>query len=367
MKPVIAESKADLHSASGESFTSRRGRRRRGPDRCVSERRIAANRLNARRSTGPRTSAGKAVVRMNALRHGLDAAPGVLLPGEDPGEREALTRAYREDLRPASAEEEALVDRMAEATWLQRRAEAAAYAAAEEAIATHGPGTDVLVMEASAGGRGPFLRAEGWNCRLTGRFARLVRQFIRVRRATRDASRPRGTNPLTRGRRPSGTPGRSAAQRSAGPDPVPLSMLPAETRSGPALAPDRRGAVAPAGIKAIAQPPNPARSSVTEVAKPSGAGRNPRSLATMAGNKAIAKPGLAPAPSAPMSPARNNPIAPPRVARSLAHAVGAVVAGMVDRPLGLSTGMSNGAEQTHCAGRAEALSPYAARPADGRV
>ena len=37
----------------------------------ASERRIAANRQNARRSTGPRTSDGKNRSRHNALRHGL--------------------------------------------------------------------------------------------------------------------------------------------------------------------------------------------------------------------------------------------------------------------------------------------------------
>jgi hypothetical protein len=36
-----------------------------------SERKIAANRENARRSTGPRTGQGKARARRNALRHGL--------------------------------------------------------------------------------------------------------------------------------------------------------------------------------------------------------------------------------------------------------------------------------------------------------
>ncbi|MFO0887832.1 MAG: hypothetical protein U0790_01670 [Isosphaeraceae bacterium] len=36
--------------------------------------RIEANRRNAQRSTGPRTEAGKDKVRLNALKHGLDAA-----------------------------------------------------------------------------------------------------------------------------------------------------------------------------------------------------------------------------------------------------------------------------------------------------
>jgi hypothetical protein len=39
----------------------------------ISERKLAANRRNAKKSTGPRTSAGKLTVSRNALRHGLAA------------------------------------------------------------------------------------------------------------------------------------------------------------------------------------------------------------------------------------------------------------------------------------------------------
>lgn len=61
--------------------------------RPISERRLQANRANAKRSTGPRTEAGKAVSRRNAVRHGilsrsLDLPPAVdldsLMQGRSP-------------------------------------------------------------------------------------------------------------------------------------------------------------------------------------------------------------------------------------------------------------------------------------------
>jgi hypothetical protein len=57
----------------------------------ANERRLRANRANAARSTGPRTKAGKAAARLNALRHGL-AASSHYEPGADQ-EIEALARA----------------------------------------------------------------------------------------------------------------------------------------------------------------------------------------------------------------------------------------------------------------------------------
>jgi hypothetical protein len=42
----------------------------------TSERKIAANRNIAKKSTGPRSNAGRAVSRRNALRHGLAVSIG---------------------------------------------------------------------------------------------------------------------------------------------------------------------------------------------------------------------------------------------------------------------------------------------------
>ena len=50
----------------------------------ASERKLAANRLNALKSTGPRTDEGKEVSRANAYKHGMTAV--VVIPGEDAGE-----------------------------------------------------------------------------------------------------------------------------------------------------------------------------------------------------------------------------------------------------------------------------------------
>ena len=51
----------------------------------TSERKIAANRKNAKKSTGPRTEAGRATSRQNARRHGL--ATGI---GSDPALRDDI-------------------------------------------------------------------------------------------------------------------------------------------------------------------------------------------------------------------------------------------------------------------------------------
>jgi hypothetical protein len=65
----------------------------------TSERQKAANRANARRSTGPKTPEGKAAVRLNAFRHGL-LARDVVLPEEDLDAFEDLRNRVRADLSP---------------------------------------------------------------------------------------------------------------------------------------------------------------------------------------------------------------------------------------------------------------------------
>ena len=89
----------------------------------VSTAQLLANRVNAQRSTGPRTAAGKATASANALRHGL-RSERVVLPGEDPRAFDAWRLALIEELQPARVLEWLAVDRIVTLAWRLRRAPA---------------------------------------------------------------------------------------------------------------------------------------------------------------------------------------------------------------------------------------------------
>jgi hypothetical protein len=78
----------------------------------LSPQKLAANRRNAQKSTGPRSAEGKSRARFNALKHGATAQIPVL-PGEDPAAFQARVDAYKADLMPRSTLECDLVERMA--------------------------------------------------------------------------------------------------------------------------------------------------------------------------------------------------------------------------------------------------------------
>src|ERR1035441_1475077 len=81
---------------------------------------LNANRLNAQRSTGPRSDEGKAVSRVNALKHGIDAR-SLVIPGEDPADLEALALEYFEQCGPVGALERYLVETLVQGDWNRRR------------------------------------------------------------------------------------------------------------------------------------------------------------------------------------------------------------------------------------------------------
>ena len=74
--------------------------------------RINANRLNARKSTGPKTPEGKAKSRANAIKHGLTGA-GVALPTEDAAIVERRFLGLQEEMGPTDLAGRLLVRQMA--------------------------------------------------------------------------------------------------------------------------------------------------------------------------------------------------------------------------------------------------------------
>lgn len=81
---------------------------------------IAANRLNAKKSTGPRSRPGRLRTRQNALRHGLTAET-VITALENADEYAAFERDVVADYRPRNSVEQALVLRLASLLWRLRR------------------------------------------------------------------------------------------------------------------------------------------------------------------------------------------------------------------------------------------------------
>ena len=86
----------------------------------ATELQILANRRNAQKSTGPRTSEGKAAVSQNAVKHGLLARQDVISL-----ESQADFDLYREqmlsELAPASPMESMLAERIVTLSWRLKR------------------------------------------------------------------------------------------------------------------------------------------------------------------------------------------------------------------------------------------------------
>jgi hypothetical protein len=85
-------------------------------------RQIEANRLNAQKSTGPRTAAGKAASALNALKSGIDAKSNIIR-NEEPAALQALADTYYDELQPVTAEEFLQVDILIRNNWQLRRLE----------------------------------------------------------------------------------------------------------------------------------------------------------------------------------------------------------------------------------------------------
>ncbi len=85
---------------------------------------VLANKANAQRSTGPRTTEGKTNSSKNHTSHGLSSREFVILPGRQAEFDEFIT-ALRDSVKPVGAIELDLFQQLAHASWTLRRCRAA--------------------------------------------------------------------------------------------------------------------------------------------------------------------------------------------------------------------------------------------------
>src|SRR3954454_13320186 len=93
-------------------------------ERAVSEKKKRANRVNVRKSTGPKGEEGKRRSSRNAVKHGV-FCQDVLLPGEDEMKFKCLLSAFIADLNPQTVFELSLVSQIVAAQWRIFRAQQA--------------------------------------------------------------------------------------------------------------------------------------------------------------------------------------------------------------------------------------------------
>jgi hypothetical protein len=87
----------------------------------ASQSQILANRLNALKSTGPRTGQGKAVASQNSVKHGLLAEQDVIT-SENESDFDLYRRQLLDELSPVSPMESMLAERIVTLSWRLKRA-----------------------------------------------------------------------------------------------------------------------------------------------------------------------------------------------------------------------------------------------------
>ena len=86
----------------------------------ISEKQQAANRENAKQSTGPKTDEGKLRSSLNAIKFGMRARY-TLLPHEDPAEYAQLYQELESEWQPQTPTERFQVEQMFVAQWILGR------------------------------------------------------------------------------------------------------------------------------------------------------------------------------------------------------------------------------------------------------
>jgi hypothetical protein len=177
----------------------------------VSERKRAANRANASKSTGPRTVRGKEKSSRNALKHGLLSQRTPVLPFEDEFEYRTLADAMMRDFAPAGVVQREVVTRIVQINWKMRRIPAIEAALLEHAFRDisdefeHGkengdydedaviePATaaKVIATQFAVNGDRPYERLEIYGMRLQRSFISACRELAKLKKETQGEELP---------------------------------------------------------------------------------------------------------------------------------------------------------------------------------
>jgi len=145
----------------------------------ATDKQTAANRLNAQKSTGPRTPEGRAAVRLNGVKHGLTAQT-IVLKGESEADFTAMLESFEAEHAPTTPTQEALVVQLALANWRLRRLyhqEAGFYVSELKILAS-------IQKDLNLDDAGRMGHAANWSERTLGLFnrqeGRLERTFYRA-------------------------------------------------------------------------------------------------------------------------------------------------------------------------------------------
>ncbi|MEA2736461.1 MAG: hypothetical protein QOE14_2912 [Humisphaera sp.] len=161
--------------------------------RTTSSRRIAANRRNAQRSTGPRTVAGKRRASRNAIKHGLCSAHACL-PGECSATYATALRELEEELQPRTTLQRSLVPHIANLIWRIDRLPQAQAKLFEEELQKCAEGEEISAADVLARRFSDDPTRNGFL--LMGRYERgLHNQLLRLLRQYDQSKKNRATHP----------------------------------------------------------------------------------------------------------------------------------------------------------------------------
>ena len=187
-----------------------------------SESQIAANRLNALNSTGPRTPEGKARSSANAIRHGLSAGFRVFT-NESQQDFDELIAGLTRTFAPTNPYEEILVREIAQAHWRLARARRLEAATVDDMAAGHGStnhdGTLRLLLDNKQANS--FLVFQRYMAAAERSASRAVKQLLALRKIEADKAREAAVR-----NEPKSTPRPQRSQPLTHPDPSAAAGFP---------------------------------------------------------------------------------------------------------------------------------------------